>query len=588
MAAKGSSSSTPITAVILSVAVAIVAAISYKSYQSKKPSRDDEEENKNANANALEECDEHTDDVIEERKDRSTSDATPLTSNVHKDVEHNVSVEGKEVVVDSASAKEEHINETNPTTPKQKKKKKKIRPKLTPTSSTTPTEDIDNTAEDDLGFGDIATSSNSPKLLKKTITKLRPTPQKKQQNSTQGTTVNNNNAPPNVEEGANYNSLSSYWKNQDREHKFVAPVDSSASLPTSSLSKRINASSSANSLVVDTKKKNVCSSGSGDVDTMQVVEESKKKNDEGVKEVEEVIKVDKDEVVPKALEKEDVDVTEAKDSVVKEEKIESIEATGEDEVPTISSSSPTPDLDSKEDLVETAQQVTKAGADEDIVADTVAQGNQEMVESKTNEEIKSVEQEEAAKEVEEKVSSIDTTPDSNEEDQQLIIPSPTTSEDESSSSNQQLIVPSATTSENESSSDKDDPDGGGDGSSNNSSSQEFVKIYKSPSNDVLTESEFLSRDVTTTETEGEVDMQEKEEIDATVPQLDEAGSTDTADVQSSPNKDDSLEKEKEVEVAADDTNKEESSANPDIKKNNNRKRNNNNKKKKKGKGKKRR
>ena len=54
------------------------------------------------------------------------------------------------------------------------------------------------------------------------------------------------------------------------------------------------------------------------------------------------------------------------------------------------------------------------------------------------------------------------------------------------------------------------------------------------------------------------------------------------------NKEDISEKEKEIEVAANDTNKEESSANPDIKKNNNRKRNNNNKKKKKGKGKKRR
>jgi len=273
----------------------------------------------------------------------------------------------------------------------------------------------------------------------------------------------------------------------------------------------------------------------------------------------------------------------------------------------LSSSSPTPDLDSKEDLVETAQQVTKAGADEDIVADTVAQGNQEMVESKTNEEIKSVEQEEAAKEVEEKVSSIDTTPDSNEDDeQQLIIPSPTTSEDESSSSsNQQLIVPSATTSENESSSsDKDDDIG-----SSNSSSQEFVKIYKSPSNDVLTESEFLSRDVNTKEgldmpgkeeDADKPDMPGKEEdsekeIDVTVPQLDEAGSTDTqeteADVQStSPNKEDISEKEKEIEVAANDTNKEESvelPANQDMKKNNNRKRNNN-KKKKKGKGKKRR
>ena len=58
----------------------------------------------------------------------------------------------------------------------------------------------------------------------------------------------------------------------------------------------------------------------------------------------------------------------------------------------------------------------------------------------------------------------------------------------------------------------------------------------------------------------------------------------------SPNKEDISEKEKEIEVAAEDTNKEvsvESSANQDMKKNNNRKRNNN-KKKKKGKGKKRR
>ena len=591
--AKGSS--TPITAVILTVAVAIVVAISYQSYQSKKPSRDDDEEDKNDNVVRDKESDKHNDDIPEERKDRSTSDATPLTSNVHKDGDHNVSVEGKEVVVvDSLSSptNEEYVNDTNPTTPKQKKKKKKIRPKLTPTSPSTPTENTDNSAEDDLGFGDIATSSNSPKLLKKTI-KLR----------TQGTNANNNNTPPNVEEGANYNSLSSYWKNQDKEHKFVAPVDSSASLPTSSLSKRINTSSgSASSLVDDTKKKKgVCSSGSGDLDTKQAEEEPEKKDDEVVKEVEEEVKIDKDEVVPKAL-----DLTETKDSVMEEGKIESIEATGEDEGPPTTSSLTQLSNDMvKEDVIKSEtnsttltvpkeEEVTKGTVIEDIVVDgNVDEGNKEMAVSKPHEEVPAVEQE-AVKEVEDKV--IDTPNSTNEDEQQLIIPSPTTSEDESSSSNQQLIVPSATTSENESSSDKDDDvDMGGGGGS--SSSQEFVNIYKSPSNDVLTESEFLSRDVTTATTEGGTDMSgkgegfAKKEIDVTVPQFDEAGSTDTADVQStSPNKEDISEKEKEIEVAAEDTNKEvsvESSANQDMKKNNNRKRNNN-KKKKKGKGKKRR
>ena len=603
--AKGSSSSPPITAVVLTIAVVIAAAISYKSYQSKKPSRDDEEDkDKNDNVNVVKKSDDepHTDDIPEERKDRSTSDATPLTSNVHKDEERFVSVD--EVVVNSTSSNEKHINETKPTAPKQKKKKKKIRPKLTPTSPTTPTEDNDSTAEDDLGFGDIATSSNSPKLLKKTI-KLRPTPQKKQGSSiSKGTNVK---APPNVEEGANYNSLSSYWKTQDKEHKFVAPIDSSASLPTSSLSKRINTSSSAS--LVDDEKKNVVSSSDGEIDTKQAVEELKKKDDEGVKAVEEIIKdVNDEEVVPKSLDvtetKDNVDVIKTKDDVLGE-KVESIDDESEKEVPSTatSSSSPAPAL-SKEVAVESTQleastpkeeEVTKETVVEDIVADnTAGEGNKEMVLS-TDEEVKPFEQE-AVKDVEENV--IDTLNSTNEDvDQQLIIPSPTTSEDESSSSNQQLIIPSATTSENESSSDKDDVDEGGGGSSSNSSSQEFVKIYKSPSNNALTESEFLSRDITTTTTEGldisgkeedgtnEPDMPGKEEGGVTM-QSGKAESIDTHDAQStSPNKDDVSKKEKEDEAAADDTKEEsvESSANSDMKKNNNRKRN-----KKKGKGKKRR
>ena len=58
--AKGSSSSPPITAAILTVAVAIVAAaIGYRSYQSRKPSRDDKEDDKNDHVGK--ESDEHTD-----------------------------------------------------------------------------------------------------------------------------------------------------------------------------------------------------------------------------------------------------------------------------------------------------------------------------------------------------------------------------------------------------------------------------------------------------------------------------------------------------------------------------------------------
>ena len=89
---------------------------------------------------------------------------------------------------------------------KKKKKKDKLRPKLTPSTTNNEAETNNNDDDDDdLGFGEIA---------KTPLKKLRPI-------STTTPKEKGDKKPP---DDLGYNSLSSYWKQQENKNVFVAPI----------------------------------------------------------------------------------------------------------------------------------------------------------------------------------------------------------------------------------------------------------------------------------------------------------------------------------------------------------------------------